>query len=238
VVVEPRRFVSRGGLKLEAAIETFGVEVEGRLCLDAGASTGGFSDCLLKRGAGRVFAVDVGHGQLAREIATDPRVVAVEGCNIRNATLESLGAPAAFQVVVADLSFISLRLVARKLSAELASSGAQLIVLVKPQFEAGREVVNRGRGVIRDASEWRDALLRVGTAFAAAGSAIIGVMASPILGPAGNAEFFLHLHRLETPDPGAGEQGSSSVDQAIEAAAALTSRSGTEPDPESDGPDL
>lgn len=201
VVVEtPRKFVSRGGEKLEAALDEFGLVISGKICLDAGASTGGFTDCLLRRGAARVWAVDVGHGQIAPEFRTDPRVVVVEGCNIRNATLESLGA-APFGLVVADLSFISLRVVARKLAAELAAPGADLVVLVKPQFEAGRRVVDRGRGVVRDPQEWRQALLRVGSAFAAAGAAIMGVVPSPIVGPAGNVEFLVQLRTGYVAEP-------------------------------------
>jgi 23S rRNA (cytidine1920-2'-O)/16S rRNA (cytidine1409-2'-O)-methyltransferase len=225
VVVAPRRFVSRGGQKLEAGLETFAVDVAGRICLDAGASTGGFTDCLLKRGAERVWAVDVGHGQLAPEIRSDPRVVAVEGCNIRRATLGSLvGAPASgFEIVVADLSFISLRPLATKLSAELAAPGADVVVLVKPQFEAGREVVSRGRGVVRDASEWRESLIKVKNAFAAAGSSIMGVMASPVLGPAGNAEFLVHLRRLPESCSWV-DQVEQAMEQAIQTALILTGR--------------
>ncbi len=191
VIVEPRRFVSRGGDKLDAGLEGFGVAVEGRICLDAGSSTGGFTDCLLKRGASRVWAVDVGHGQLAQELRADDRVVAVERCNLRQATLESLGAEP-FGLIVADLSFISLSIVAPNLATDLPAPGADLVVLVKPQFEAGREQAGRGRGVIRDPGIWREAIIRVGTAFASQGAAIMGVMASPVVGPAGNVEFLLH----------------------------------------------
>lgn len=200
VVVEPRRFVSRGGEKLDAAFERFTMTVEGRICLDAGASTGGFTDCLLKRGASRVWAVDVGHGQLAPELRGDHRVVVVERCNLRHATLDSLDAEP-FEVLVADLSFISLTVVAQKLAKELASPGADLVLLVKPQFEAGRAEVGRGRGVIRDPGIWRDAVLRVGNSFASQGAAIMGVMASPVLGPAGNVEFLVHaLAATQPPD--------------------------------------
>ncbi len=191
VIVAPRRFVSRGGDKLDAGLEAFGVSVEGRMCLDAGASTGGFTDCLLKRGAARVWAVDVGHGQLAPQLRADDRVVVVERCNLRQATLESLGAQP-FDVLVADLSFISLSVVAPNLVTDLAAPGADLVVLVKPQFEAGRKEAGRGRGVIRDPAVWREAIIRVGTAFASQGAAIMGVMASPVVGPAGNVEFLLH----------------------------------------------
>lgn len=190
-ITDPRRFVSRGGDKLEPALQRFAVSVEGKICLDAGASTGGFTDCLLRHGASRVWSVDVGHGQLASELRSDPRVVVAERCNLRHASLESLGAEP-FGILVADLSFISLTVVAHNLSVELASPGADIVVLVKPQFEAGRKEADRGSGVIRDPAVWRTALTRVGTAFEATGAAIMGVMASPIVGPAGNVEFLLH----------------------------------------------
>ncbi len=190
MVVAPRRFVSRGGDKLDAALEAFGTQVEFLTCLDAGASTGGFTDCLLKRGAAHVWAVDVGHGQIAPELRDDKRVVVVERCNLRHATLESLGAEP-FDLVAADLSFISLTAVAAKVAGELARPGAELVVLVKPQFEAGRAEVGRGGGVIRDPAIWREAILRVGIALASHGAAIMGVMASPVVGPAGNVEFFM-----------------------------------------------
>ena len=216
VVIEtPRRFVSRGGEKLAAALEEFGLEVTGQVCLDAGASTGGFTDCLIQSGADRVWAVDVGHGHIAPQLRSDPRVVVVEGCNVRHVTLESLGT-GPFGFVTADLSFISLRVVARKLASELAQPGAEIVVLVKPQFEAERSVVDVGRGVVRDPSEWRDAILRVGSAFAAAGAAIIGVMPSPIVGPAGNVEFLVHL-RAGSPTQGALHEASVlAVDRAVE----------------------
>jgi 23S rRNA (cytidine1920-2'-O)/16S rRNA (cytidine1409-2'-O)-methyltransferase len=191
-VSEPRRFVSRGGEKLSAALDGFDLDVAGRTCLDAGASTGGFTDCQLQRGALRVWAVDVGRGQLAPEIRADERVVVVERCNVRHATLESLGADR-FEVVVADLAFISLTRVARKLAEELAAPGADVVVLVKPQFEAGRRTVDKGRGVVRDPEVWRSTTLEVGNAFLSLGAAIMGVMPSPVLGPSGNVEFLLHL---------------------------------------------
>jgi 23S rRNA (cytidine1920-2'-O)/16S rRNA (cytidine1409-2'-O)-methyltransferase len=217
VIETPRRFVSRGGEKLEAALEEFGLDVMDKTCLDAGASTGGFTDCLLQRGAARVWAVDVGHGQIVPGFRSDPRVVVLEGCNVRHVTLESLGTEQ-FGFVTADLSFISLRLVARKLAAELSAPGAAIVVLVKPQFEAGRQVVDRGHGVVRDPEEWRDALLQVGTAFAAAGAAIIGVMPSPILGHAGNVEFLVHL-RASSPTEGAVHEASGhAVERAVELA--------------------
>jgi 23S rRNA (cytidine1920-2'-O)/16S rRNA (cytidine1409-2'-O)-methyltransferase len=191
VVAGPgRRFVSRGGDKLDAALRRFRAEVSGRRCLDAGASTGGFTDCLLQHGAASVLAVDVGYGQLHPKLRHDPRVVAAERTNVRHLRVTDVGGP--FAVVVADLSFISLRAVVPSLAGELAAQGADLIVLVKPQFEAGRAQASRGRGVIRDAAVRRRALEDVASALVEAGTTIMGAMASPLLGPAGNAEYFLH----------------------------------------------
>lgn len=192
VVVEgpPPRFVSRGGLKLEAALNRFRIDVAGRVALDAGASTGGFTDCLLQRGARKVVAVDVGRGQLHERLRADPRVVVVEGLNIRTATPAELP-DAPFEVVVADLSFISLRTVAPALLG-LARPGADVIALVKPQFEAGRAEVSRGRGVVRDPTVWRRVLAEVTSAMVASGAAMMGCMPSPIKGADGNVEFLIH----------------------------------------------
>lgn len=189
VVAEPARFVGRGGEKLEAAIERFGVAVEGRRVLDAGSSTGGFSDCVLQRGAREVVAVDVGYGQLHERVAGDPRVRVVDRTNIRRLDPADVGGPAS--LVVADLSFISLRTVAPSLLA-LAEPGADLVVLVKPQFEARRAEVDRGRGIVVDSAIWRRVLAEVIAAFAERGAAIMGVMASVITGSDGNVEFVLH----------------------------------------------
>lgn len=189
VTHDDARFVSRGGDKLDAALERFGINVAGRTALDAGASTGGFTDCLLQRGAAHVVAVDVGYGQLHPRLRADARVTVVERTNIRAADGRALGGP--FEVVTADLSFISLTTVAPLLAGDLAAPGADVVVLVKPQFEAGRQAANRGRGVIRDPGLRRDALGRVASALVSAGATIMGAMASPVLGPAGNAEFLL-----------------------------------------------
>jgi 23S rRNA (cytidine1920-2'-O)/16S rRNA (cytidine1409-2'-O)-methyltransferase len=228
VVTDPRRFVSRGGEKLDAALEGFAISVEGKCCLDGGAATGGFTDCLLQHGARRVWSVDVGHGQLATELRADERVVVFERCNLRHASLESLGADP-FEIVVADLSFISLTLVADSLSKALASPGADMVLLVKPQFEAGRKEVDRGSGVIRDPAVWRAALQRVGNAFEDAGAAIMGAMASPLTGPAGNVEFLLHAL---APSPGSPPRRSrdaqASLDQLVDRALArIEVRAGT-----------
>jgi 23S rRNA (cytidine1920-2'-O)/16S rRNA (cytidine1409-2'-O)-methyltransferase len=185
------RFASRGGEKLDAALGYFGVEVEGKEVLDAGASTGGFTDCLLARGASRVVAVDVGRGQLLARLRADPRVEVVEGANVRHLQPSHLGGRR-FYLIVADLSFISLTVVAGALVG-LAQPGADLVVLVKPQFEAGRSTVSKGKGVVRDRSAWVAALQSVSAAFERAGAGAVGVVASPLLGARGNVEFFLRL---------------------------------------------
>lgn len=185
------RFASRGGEKLDAALGKFGVDVAGKEALDAGASTGGFTDCLLQRGASRVVAVDVGRGQLLARLRADPRVEVVEGVNVRLLRPEDLSGRR-FPVIVADLSFISLTLVAGAL-AGVAAPGADLVVLVKPQFEAGRAAVSRGKGVVRDPAAWEGALRSAGDAFEAVGAGAIGAMTSPLVGARGNREFFLHL---------------------------------------------
>ncbi len=182
------RFVSRGGDKLEAALEHFGVEVAGARVLDAGASTGGFTDCVLQRGAAAVVALDVGYGQLHERLRADPRVTCVERTNLRHADLDELGAP--FDVVVADLSFISLTKVADRLVGACRPGGV-VVVLVKPQFEAGRREADRGRGVITDPAVHRRVVDEVGDALGAQGAVIMGVMASPITGADGNVEFLL-----------------------------------------------
>jgi len=188
---ERPRFVSRGGEKLDAALERFRIDVAGKRCLDAGASTGGFTDCLLRRGAAEVFSVDVGYGQLDKRLRDDPRVRVLERTNIRDLSVpEELEAE--FGLIVADLSFISLTLVAPVICRDLAADGAHVVALVKPQFEAGREAASRGKGVIRDDGTRRKALGDVAFAFEAVGATIMGAMASPLIGPAGNAEFLLH----------------------------------------------
>jgi 23S rRNA (cytidine1920-2'-O)/16S rRNA (cytidine1409-2'-O)-methyltransferase len=183
-------WASRGGLKLHAALTRWPLAIEGRRCLDAGASTGGFTDVLLAGGARHVVSVDVGRGQLLERLRRDPRVVAIDRTNIRTAALADLGG-VAFEVVVADLSFISLRTVAPRLAGELAAPGADLVWLVKPQFEAGRDAAARGRGVIRDPETWRAAVAGVGHALNRAGAAIMGAMTSPLRGADGNVEFLL-----------------------------------------------
>lgn len=180
-------FVSRGGDKLEQAIETFGIEVADRVCLDAGASTGGFTDVLLRRGARRVYAVDVGHGQLDWRLRNDPRVVVRERTNVR--TLAELPEP--IDLAVVDVSFISLRLVLPAI-ARLCQPTAPIVALVKPQFEAGRDQVGRG-GVVRDPATHRRVLLDLWAWAEGAGLTVRGLTPSPIRGPAGNVEFLLWL---------------------------------------------
>jgi 23S rRNA (cytidine1920-2'-O)/16S rRNA (cytidine1409-2'-O)-methyltransferase len=184
----PGAFVSRGGEKLDAALDRFLVDAAGRMALDAGASTGGFTDCLLRRGAAAVVAVDVGYGQLAWAIRTDPRVTALERTNVRDLTAGDLPFPP--DLVVADLSFISLSLVMPSL-ASVAAPGADFVLLVKPQFEAGRADVGAG-GVVREPAVWQRVLEDVVASCVRVRLAPRGVMASPLLGPAGNAEFLLH----------------------------------------------
>lgn len=186
-----RRFVSRGGDKLDAALDRFAIDPAGRECLDAGASTGGFTDCLLNRGAAHVVAVDVGYGQLAWPLREDPRVTVLERTNVRD--LEPSMLPYAPSLLVADLSFISLTLAVPPL-ARVSAGGADVVLLVKPQFEAGPRDVGRG-GVVRDPAIWRRAIERVIRACAEADLGPVAVMPSPVRGPAGNVEFPLHLVR-------------------------------------------
>lgn len=188
VLGPPRRFVSRGGEKLDAALEHFSVDVAGKVALDAGASTGGFTDCLLQRGAAGVIAVDVGYGQIHERLRGDGRVDVRERTNVRRLRLE-----APVPVVVGDLSFISLVTVAPALVGDNAAAGADVVVLVKPQFEAGRVEVSKGRGVVRDPDVWRRVLGEVVSALSGCGAAMMGVMVSPLRGADGNVEFLAHL---------------------------------------------
>jgi 23S rRNA (cytidine1920-2'-O)/16S rRNA (cytidine1409-2'-O)-methyltransferase len=200
VTSPPRAYVSRGGEKLAHALDRFGVEVAGRHCLDAGVSTGGFTDCLLQRDAASVLAVDVGYGQVHDRIRRDDRVEVRERTNVRELTPDQLDGPPA-TLVVADLSFISLVSVLGVLRG-LAAEDAEAVVLVKPQFEAGREQVGKG-GVVRDPGVWRTALEQVAEAGAQVGWPVSDATASPLLGPAGNVEFLLHLRAgdVGAPDP-------------------------------------
>jgi 23S rRNA (cytidine1920-2'-O)/16S rRNA (cytidine1409-2'-O)-methyltransferase len=189
LVGPPPRFVSRGGEKLDAALELFAVEVRGARVLDAGASTGGFTDCLLQHGAREVVAVDVGYGQLHERLRADPRVANRERTNVRGLTAVAIGGPV--DVVVADLSFISLRTVLPALLA-VSAPGADLVLLVKPQFEAGRAEAARGKGVITDPAIWERVLAELAAALGEAGAAMMGTMVSPLRGADGNVEFLIH----------------------------------------------
>ena len=199
-------YVSRGAHKLIAALDGFAVPVEGRLALDAGASTGGFTQVLLERGARRVLAVDVGHGQLAPGLAVDPRVSAHEGVNVRELTPDALrllaGSAESPDLVVADLSFISLRQVLPALRA-IADPRADFVLLVKPQFEVGRQGIREG--IVRDPGLRADAVAGVLWAGWDAGLATAGVLPSPIAGGAGNAEYLVHLTVVGGTDPGVWE---------------------------------
>ncbi|MGY1714892.1 TlyA family RNA methyltransferase [Geodermatophilus sp. SYSU D01106] len=193
---DEQRWVSRGAHKLLGALEAFPVEVAGRRALDAGASTGGFTEVLLSRGAREVVAVDVGYGELAWSLRTDERVRVHERTNVRTLAPEDVGGPA--ELVVADLSFISLRLVLPALTA-CATAEADLLPMVKPQFEVGRERLGAG-GVVRDPAHRADAVLTVARAATELGWGTAGVVASPLPGPSGNVEFFLWLRR-DAPPP-------------------------------------
>jgi 23S rRNA (cytidine1920-2'-O)/16S rRNA (cytidine1409-2'-O)-methyltransferase len=195
LVGERPRFVGRGGEKLDAALSGFGLEVTGATALDAGSSTGGFTDCLLQAGAARVVAVDVGRAQMHERLRADGRVEVRERTDIR-----SFVAAEPFAVVVADLSFISVRSVAAALVGA-AAGGGDIVVLVKPQFEAGRVEVSQGRGIIRDPEVWARTLRGAITAMGEAGAANMGVMVSPLRGSEGNVEFLAWFRR------GAGEGG-------------------------------
>jgi 23S rRNA (cytidine1920-2'-O)/16S rRNA (cytidine1409-2'-O)-methyltransferase len=188
-VRQPLRYVSRGGLKLEAALDAFGIVPAGWICADIGASTGGFTDCLLQRGAARVYAIDVGYGQLAWSLRQDSRVVSMERANIRH--LDSLPEPVSLATI--DVSFIGLDLVLPRVAALLTSEG-QAVALIKPQFEVGKGRVGKG-GVVREPALHREVILSVCGAAARAGLPPAGLVRSPITGPAGNVEFLVWLRK-------------------------------------------
>jgi 23S rRNA (cytidine1920-2'-O)/16S rRNA (cytidine1409-2'-O)-methyltransferase len=187
------RFVSRGGDKLDAALESLGVDVRDATCADIGASTGGFTHCLLERGARRVFAIDVGHGQLAGELRRDSRVVVLERTNARYLARETLGGEV--DVVVVDASFIGIEKLLPGIVAVLRSGGT-LVALVKPQFEAGRAEATRARGVIRDPAVREAAIARARAAIARAGFEVLGEVDSALPGPKGNREHFVYARRV------------------------------------------
>lgn len=192
VTGDPPRYVSRGGEKLDAALERFAVDVRGVRALDAGASTGGFTDCLLQRGAATVVAVDVGRAQLDWSLRQDARVMVLERTNLRSLELAEIGGEPC-SVAVSDLSFISLTLVGPSL-ARLTTPAAELVLLVKPQFEAGRARVSRG-GIVRDPEVHRAVLDDVVLGLRGAGIGVVAAMPSPLRGAAGNVEFLFHARK-------------------------------------------
>lgn len=198
VILQDQAFVSRGGLKLDGALRDLNIEVQGKRWLDAGASTGGFTQRLLEGGAETVLAIDVGYGQLDWSLRNDPRVIVMERTNIRSLTPGDV--PWLADGVVGDLSFISLRQVLPAL-VELSSADADLVLLVKPQFEVGKGKVGKG-GVVRDPELWRDSVAGVVEAAAHLGLGLMEACVSDIRGPAGNVEFFVHLRSGQESDMG------------------------------------
>lgn len=209
--VDDQNWASRGAHKLIGALDAFpDIAVDGRRCLDAGASTGGFTDLLLRRGAREVVAVDVGYGQLVWRLQTDERVQLHDRTNVRTLTPEAIGGPA--DLIVADLSFISLKLVLPALTG-CAAPGADLLPMVKPQFEVGKDRLGSG-GVVRNLEHRADAVAEVVRSAALLGWGLAGVVASPLPGPSGNVEFFVHLRR----DAAAAEPDDEAVRQRIDEA--------------------
>lgn len=208
-IVAPEPYVSRGGHKLAAALDAFDIDPAGSICLDVGASTGGFTDVLLQRGASRVYALDVGRGQLAESLRHDPRVVSMERTNARRLTASTLPEPVALATI--DVSFISLGLVLGPVAVTLTPRG-HIVALVKPQFEAGRGRTDHG--VVRDPAIHLEVLERTVETARSAGLGTRAVIASPLTGPEGNREFLVHL----APGPGCAEIG----DRIAEATASAT----------------
>ena len=185
------KYVSRGGLKLEKAMSHFGLSLEGKVCMDVGASTGGFTDCMLQNGAVKVYSIDVGHGQLDWKLRNDPRVVCMERTNIRYVTPEDIGEPASFVYIY--VSFISLTKVLTPVR-ELLSENGEIVCLIKPQFEAGREKVGK-KGVVRDPKVHLEVIRAVMDFASLIGFEILHLEFSPIKGPEGNIEYLLHLKK-------------------------------------------
>ena len=194
------KYVSRGGLKLEKAMDCFGVSLAGKVAMDVGSSTGGFTDCMLQNGAVKVYSVDVGHGQLAWKLRNDERVVCMEKTNIRYVTPEDIGEPVDFSSI--DVSFISLTKVLEPIRDYLTEDG-EIVALIKPQFEAGREKVGK-KGVVREKSTHHEVIEKVTSYAASIGFDILEIEFSPIKGPEGNIEYLLHLKKrpegTEVPD--------------------------------------
>ena len=187
-VREPERYVSRGGHKLEGALDALGCVVEGTICADVGASTGGFTDCLLQRGALKVYAIDVGHGQLAHKLAIDPRVVVMDRSNARHVTPDAFAER--LDLVVADASFISLEKLLPAITSWM-EPGSRLLAMIKPQFEVGRDEAKKSRGVIRDADIRQAAIEHVLGAIRECGFDVLGGADSEVPGPKGNVEYFV-----------------------------------------------
>ena len=203
------KYVSRGGLKLEKAMSHFDLTLEGRVCMDVGASTGGFTDCMLQNGAVKVYSVDVGHGQLDWKLRNDPRVVCMEKTNIRSVTPEQIEEPAAF--VSIDVSFISLTKVLPSVR-ELMTEDGEIVCLIKPQFEAGREKVGK-KGVVRDPKVHEEVIEKVIDFAATVGLESRELEFSPIKGPEGNIEYLLHL--LKRPDAASVEPFAENVQEIV-----------------------
>lgn len=206
------KYVSRGGLKLEKAMSHFGVRLEGKVCMDVGSSTGGFTDCMLQNGAVKVYAVDVGHGQLAWKLRNDPRVVCMEKTNIRYVTPEDIGDEIEFASI--DVSFISLTKVLEPVKQLLTGNG-QIVCLVKPQFEAGREKVGK-KGVVREKSTHLEVIHKVMDFASSIGFKLLNLEYSPIKGPEGNIEYLLYLQKHGAQDTF--EQTMPEAEQVVEEA--------------------
>lgn len=223
----PPPFVSRAGAKLAGALEAFAIDPTGMVCLDAGSSTGGFTDCLLQAGAATVHAVDVGTHQLHEKVRANPRVKVREQTDIRSITVDQLGQPA--DLVVGDLSFISLSKVLPALVGA-AAGGAPMLLLIKPQFEAGRQEASRGRGIIVDPEIWHRVLTEVRAAALDAGAAMLGVMVSPVTGSSGNVEFVGHFRAPSEGGSAVGLAVEMVDDDGLSAVVALASRTHGDPD--------
>ncbi len=207
---KPLAYVSRGGLKLEKALQVFPTSPSDKICMDVGASTGGFTDCMLQNGASKVYAVDVGYGQLAWSLRSDERVVVMERCNIRKLDVQEITDNIDFFTI--DVSFISVKFVFPVL-ATLTAEGAEGICLVKPQFEAGREKVGK-KGVVRDPAVHAETILAASTYASQQNFASAGLSYSPIKGPEGNIEFLLYLKKCEAPTAISPAQAAQMADEA------------------------
>ncbi len=205
------KYVSRGGLKLEKAMSRFGVQLAGKVCMDVGASTGGFTDCMLQNGAVKVYAVDVGHGQLAWKLRNDDRVICMEKTNIRYVTPEDIGDRIEFSSI--DVSFISLTKVLGPVKQLLTDNG-QVVCLIKPQFEAGREKVGK-KGVVREKSVHLEVIEMVMDYARSIGFGILGLEFSPIKGPEGNIEYLLYLQNYPQEEAGQEETGQEVTAQRV-----------------------